>query len=594
MAKRRRAGKSAVAPQGQSGLPWLAVALVAASVLPQFVTLTARHQLEAVDVTIAFASLAGLVGAYLLIREGSRLEPTRTTVAWSLFLAWGFISMLASGRGWTAFSGEATALSGWGALALITVTGWSAGRLHPDVNRIVSLVAPWLVAFQCGFAIVQLLLGGFGVGTLPNSTYLGEAVLLLLPWVLVPSDARAGRDLLLRVGIALLAVAALGASGSRVAAVLGLIWAVWCFSRQAAAPLVVRRWAGPIAILLVAGGGLIFARSEVLGSVGVQTLGGRPLMWRVAALALAQRPVLGWGPDGFVAGGASVMTPQLAEKGLNLVFRFGTTDPHNLLVFIAVSFGVVGLGLFLWFVAEVVLRWRALRRFGSLNVPAAWAIALGLGVLLTAPPSPHILPLLGLVAGLSLAPFAERNSQSEIQRYASIGAIVFLGLASSLLGANAFARLPFEYAGPQVAASKAVRSERAAQLWAFDPHMAYLASLQLGFAAQNDSSLAARQPDLLAIRRAAGLDRRNPFYGLEYARTLGFYGADPELVEAAFKETLRRYPAFPSAQAEYGLFLAERGRESDARRHLAIARRVDDGDPEVAKAIEAAEKALGD
>lgn len=594
MAKRRKQRASAPVAHERPAFSWPAASLLVAALIGVFATFGTSLQLEAVDITLATAALAALAGVYAVVSSRVVLQPTRLTLSLVAFLVWSFSAMLASGRGWTAFMGEPTALEGWGAMAAMAAIGWGAACVHRPLRRMLATIAPWLVALQCVWALVQVVNGADGTGTLPNSTYLGEFVVLLLPWTLVDADEWSGAQLWTRAFVALFAVAVLGAAGSRVAAVAALVWAVWTFAHLKAAPQPVRRWGGPIAAAAVVIGGLVFARAEVLGSAGVSTLGARPAMWKLALLAIAKKPVLGWGPDGFTAGGSSVLTPEVAGRGLDLVFRFSSTDPHNIVVFIAVSTGVVGLLLFLWYCVEVVRRWLHLRSEGLIASPAAWGSALCIAVLLTAPLSSHVLPLLALAIGVSVAPLAKRATAASWQRPATLGACALLVVSALAMGASALVRLPFENSGPEVSPAKALASEKASALMPFDPHLAYLVSLHTGYAARTDSSIALRRPDLAAIQRAAALDGASAIYELEYARTLEFYGSTPASVDAAFRESLRRYPGFPNARAEYGLFLARQGRDAAARIQLEIAERLDDDDPQVQQALEAAQKALAE
>lgn len=594
MAKRRKQRAATPVAEERPAFSWPAAVLLGTALVGVFATFGTSLQLEAVDITIVTAALAAAAGIYAVLSSRVVLQPTRLTLALAAFLTWSFAAMLASGRGWTAFMGEPTALEGWGAMAAMAAIGWGAGCVHRPLRRMLAAIAPWLIALQSVWAAVQLVSGADGSGTLPNSTYLGEFVVLLLPWVLVDADERSGAQLWTRAFVALFAVAVLGAAGSRVAAVAALVWAVWTFAHLKAAPRVVRRWGGPVAAAAVVVGGLVFARAEVLGSVGVSTLGARPAMWQVALLAIAKKPLLGWGPDGFTAGGSAVMTPQVASRGLDLVFRFSSTDPHNIVVFIAVSTGVVGLLLFLWYGFEVVRRWLHLRSQGLFAAPAAWGTALCLAVLLTAPLSSHVLPLLAVAIGVSVAPLAKRATAAAWQRPVTVGVCSLLVVNALAMGASALVRLPLENTGAEVSPGKALASEKAASLLPFDPHLAYLVSLHTGFAARTDASIAQRRPDLAAIERAANLDSASSLYALEYARTLEFYSSDPASVEAAFRETLQRYPGFPIARAEYGLFLARQGRDEEARTQLALAKRLDDDDPQVQQAIEAAEKELAE
>lgn len=595
MAKRRSAaaGRPDRPAESTPVWDWRSAALVGAALLTPLAAFGATVQNQAVDATVVVFALAAVLGCYLLAEGRASLQPTRLTVAWSVFLGWACVSALASGRVWSAFMGEASALAGLASLIAFTAISWSAGMRSRGVESALIAAAPWFVALQSVWALVQISRGGPGVGSLPNSTYLGEFVVLLLPWVIVRGREYPRLRLIARIVLVLVAVTALGASGSRVAAVLALVWTVWTFSQLTHLPVSLRRWAGPGAVALVLLAGLVFARAEILGSVGVGTLGARPQMWRLAARAVALRPLLGWGPDGFLAGGARAMTPQVAERGLKLVFGYGNTDPHNLVVFIVVSTGIVGMLAFFWAVAELLLRWRRLRLEGKGSGSARWALALCAGVLLTAPATPHILPLLAIATGLSVAPLARRASEERWQRPLAVSVVAVFLITSLTYGANALARMPYEDFGPEVSVAKAASVEKAAARWRFDPYLAYLSSLHLGYAVQADNALASQRPDLRAIERAASLDTHNPFYALELARTLDFYSAPQDRVEEAFEETLARYPGSPLARAEFALFLARRGRTEAAIEHLRLARLLDDGTVEgVGAAIEAAEKEL--
>lgn len=564
----------------------------------------ARTQAQAMDTAAVVTGVCALLAALGLMRGSSGrsdVRPpsiaatSRMTWAWGGFLAWALLASALSGRPWAALMGEVTNLQGWFTLAAFALIAWYAARNAGAVQEGLAVAAPVVVFAQVIATLVQLLLATTPRGSLPNSTYLGEAVVLLLPFVL--DESPGGRLPLRRLerrAIAVSAVIVLAAAGSRVAAAVALAWLLWALVRDTGISRAARSLAAAGILVATVAGALTFARAEVLGSAGVETLGERPQMWSTAALAVAERPLLGYGADGFVAGGAAVTSSELARSGPVIVFRPGAVDPHNLLVWVAVSAGIVGLVLFAWALVELVLAWRA-RDGGS----AAWGAGGLLVISLTAPLALQVVPLFALVVGVSFSG-AGRARDDVVRTAAPAGrgalrlvTAAALGIAALLLTVNAAMRLPLEVHGPEVSPGRTGAAQAATDLWPFDPHLAHLASLHWGWAAAANPSIAASQPDLRAIQRAVAVDSRDPFVALEYARTLRFYGAAPADLERAFLQVFERWELFPLARAEYAVFLAQQGRVDEAREQIAIAELVVDRDPQRLNAIDAAKELLG-
>ncbi len=556
----------------------------------------ARNQAQAMDSAAVMLGVAGLIACIaLVVRPLEGLAGvSRLAMAWGAFLAWGLVSTVFSGRVWASLVGEVTGLLGWLTLAAFTAVALAAASRPLAVRRLLAVAAPVIVFAQTAATLVQLAMSANPRGSLPNSTYLGEAVLLLLPFTL--NEDSGGFDLRRRdrYALAASAVVVLAAAGSRVAAAVALAWFLWVLVGRSGLARRVRIAASIALIVTVTAGALVFARAEVLGSAGIETLGARPQMWRVAALAVAKRPLVGYGPDGFVAGGATVTTPDYAREHAVLVFRPGAVDPHNLLVWVAVSTGLVGLALFVWAFLELALVWRARARSGEEVASAAWAVC-GVGaVLLTAPLALQVVPLLALVVGASVGGVRDQTplARRTPARVAGAGAVVALGVASVLLAANTGTRLTLEEHGPQVSSARTGLAQAATDLWRFDPHLAHLASLHWGWAAAGDPRVAAGQPDLRAIESAVAMDARDPFVAFERARTLRFYGAPAADVEAAFLATFKRWSLFPLARAEYAVFLAQAGRVDEAREQIAIAELVGDDDPDRHRAVATARELI--
>jgi hypothetical protein len=503
------------------------------------------------------------------------------------FLVWAFACAVASGRGLSAFMGEPTNLLGWLALAALLSVALAAAALSDEVARALGVVAPAVLALELAFAFSQVLTRQPVRGTLPNSTYLGELVVLLLPFVALRPEVVPPRAADLH---ALGGVAVLAAGGSRVAALAAGVWLIVEHVPRLARSVRKRVLYALGAVASAVAGALLFAREEVFGSFSPEAWGERPLMWSDAWRATLARPVLGFGPDGFVAGGASVSTVERMQHGPVLVYRlYGAVDPHSAIAWIAVSTGLVGLALTVWSGVEVVRAWRA-APLPAHRRAAVWAVCMVAAVLLTAPLVMQVAPVLALVAGVSL-PRAPA-SRAGLGRRAWAWLLAALCLASAAFAAGALVRLPFEVPDQERSLRVAAPAARAAALVRADPYLWYLASQHLGWGVRAGTVSAAERPDLAAAMRASELDRRSPFYALEAARTLVFYDAPASDVDAAYAEVFRRWPAFPLAHAERAHYLASTGRVQEAVREAAVARAFKGDDPEVAAALRAVEEIL--
>lgn len=572
---------------------WQASVLVVAALVGLVASFGTRGQAQAVDLAAAWLGVAGLLGSaatWSVWRTRGVPVPSRLAVSVGSFVLWLLAASVLSGRGWSAFAGETTSGLGWlsvAALVAVALGGW----VSAEHSALLAGRYAWLVVLGESLALfLQRATGADLVaGTLPNSTYFGEAILLLLPWTL--SDEPSGRGLARwrQEGVSLLAVTALAASGARVAAVAGAVWLVWAAGRRLNGGRRLRLAVAAVVMVAVVAAGLVFAADEVLGSAGVNAAGKRPQMWAAAVVAVAARPALGWGADGFLAGGAATVSRQLTRAGL--VFGPGSTDPHNLLVWVAVSAGLVGLALFCWLAVEVVLAWRHRPR-PAYRGPAVSGVVMFLFVLLTAPAAVQVLPLFGLMLGISLGGAQAPPVAAGARKVSMLVGSAVLAVASFVLAANMLTRAPLETPGPDASVKVAPISLAVTRVWPFDAHLAYLASLHTGFAVVASPGLVAEGVDLAQAQRAADLDARNPFYALELARTRRFYRQPAADVDTAFRETLRRYPALPLAHAEYAASLASAGRRAEALRQIELAEALDAGDPQVQAALDSARKAL--
>lgn len=527
------------------------------------------------DYAAVFAAVAGIFAAVGLLAGGDiSLSRSRLTYAWTAFMGWALVSAVVSGRFWASLVGESSSMLGWSLLAAMTAVALASVRYAPQVRRVFE-TSGWYVLFgESALIFWQLATGASPGGTLPNSTYLGEALLLLLPWTL-SNPAASKWERWPRMIAVVVTLAALAASGARTAAVVGVAWAIWALARNASWSVRARTVGLLALVAVVVAAGLFFSRTEILGSASASALGQRPAMARISIAAVALRPVLGWGPDGYRAGGSAASTVQLAESGPVMVVAPGAADPHDVLLWVVVSTGLVGLALFVWFGTETVLRWRQRLKQGVDAWPAIWAVGGVIVVLLTAPAYPLVLPPLALAFGVSLwgpAPAGRVDSATErIRGVIGVAVLTVVALACGTLALDAAVRSNFENVDPVRSPQVAAGALSAARLWSVDPYLWLLASRQTGQAIAESPSSFPNGTDLAAVERAQALDSRNPDYPLQLAWRLQSYQAPPAQVEQAYQEVFERYPLQPQARAGFAIYLAGLGQRSEAQQQLTIA-----------------------
>lgn len=481
----------------------------------------------------------------------------RPTWAYGAFLGWALVSSALSGRPFSAMTGSGSAGIGWMVLvlsgAIATGAMFDAAALRRMIREVYAPAVLWI---ESCIVLYQVTSGQHGAGTLSNSSFLGMLLVLLLPITAAGLPERPDRTRLIwhwgGVAVAMLAIAA---SGSRVALVAALLWLAWTAFKLARS----RGAAGvkvAVALLVVAavavGALVVFAGSEAsvrsvggsLSDRGAKLLGA----WR-AGMA---RPVTGWGPDGFFHGSSRTLPANALEVygGLGQV----STDPHNILAWVLVSAGFVGVALFLWVAVEMARNWHRQLRVQRLDGAAAWGVALVGLVALTSPVPIQILPVVAIVVGLSLR--MERPAADPEPAGSWFTALRWaLGIMASLLLAYSLSRMPLGRIDRLGQQAPGRLTQSVARIWSLDPFLWYRASLDLGYDAAADPQVAVAQPDLAAIRRAVALEPGHAIYRLELARTLGFYGAPQAEVERAFQDAIALFPASAEGHASYGLYL---------------------------------------
>jgi len=588
-------------PKAQPAAPdyWvlaLFVACVVALLSGGFLSSAILSQTQFSDAWAMLAGVAGLVGCAAVLASGFLVFPrTRLGLAWTLFLAWAGVAAFSSGRALNAFMGEPTNLLGlWTLLAISGVIVGAALR-GKAAQGLLERWSPWVLAIQVGFSALGLVLvaGNPPInwdlaarGTLPNSSALGEAVLLLLPWTVARVKPASKMTAAQKSGIAaaVASIVTLAVGRSRIALAVAVLWAAWIVIERSALAEKTRRLALggliSVAVLLVAG----YVALQV-GVPGGGQLGLRPEFTRIGVKAIAASPVVGYGPDGFIVGGASVSTRESVDPNAVLVFSRGATDPHNILLWVGLSTGVVGLALFAWALVELVLAWRARANAGVDVSAGVWAVVGALVVFATAPATLSLLPLFGFVLGASIAG-RPREPLAGAKHIAGFGLLGVLALGSLALTANALTRLPIDNPNANVSARLAPQAQQAADTWRVDPYLYYLASLHWGWAAQTDPTVATARPDLVAIKRGTQIDSHDPLIALETARTLRFYREAPASVVSAFEEAIARWPLHPVARVELALYLAEQGDTAKAKQVVEPLEGLNLNDPSLMAEVE--------
>lgn len=368
------------------------------------------------------AASAGGPGAW---RRALRVDGAEILAAALLLV--GLVSVVAASSRVTALLGTYNQGTGW----LFWVAGlavWAAvRRTHFDPQLIRVLVAGFLVGatLVAALAVLQAVrweplhfrLGfrpdGRVGSTLGNPLYMGAfltlAVVSLLQ-VLATARTWVGRVAAAAAGCTLVAGLAFSWSrGAWLALAVGVV--VWFAASVLADRAAWRRAAaGVVGVAVVAAVMALAVAPEVApargagsdvtmadgssSKVGGSTVQTRLLIWGQAADAVADRPLLGWGPNNFRFAALRYTTAEKLELEPNT--RDG--DAHSLPLELAATWGVPAALLFLGWVAAIVLgMWR--RRRDPQVALGAGVFAAFLAASLTMPQNLVVTPVaLGLIA----------------------------------------------------------------------------------------------------------------------------------------------------------------------------------------------------
>lgn len=583
----RTPSADAPAPSGAGVAVWAALAGAALAAAVAFAHPGVSTGSDGPSLGLAIAALA--LGSSLIARV-AKGGPERDALGWRLGAAllllvcgWA-VSAVASAQRWTSVFGAPT--SGEGLIQLAALVGlayaaaFSSRRLRPALV----FAAPLVAALEVLLVAYQLAVAGHPQGSLANSTYMGQVLLLCLPLVVAPalSPGVPRRSAVWRLLLAAAVVACLAAAQSWAATVIALAWAAW---------VAIRRWEGPRAgaaraIAPAAAGAVVLAAAAAAafapGLAGV--LDSRLGYWRAALRSIAGSPWLGWGPDTFRPVVARIAPPAMLEYGPQGSLLTGhaqlTVDPHAIVLSVVLAGGMLGLALAAWAAAEIVANWRWQRGADRAANPWAAAVVLYAASLLIAPAPLQTVVAAALVLGASLRP--ERSRAVPRAAGAALAGVTLL--AGLLTAALALTGVALD-TGPAPTPADASRALALSRLWATDPFLHYEASLVAGTATPD----APDAPDLAAIRRAVALAPDDPFYALELARTLASRGdAD---APAAYRRAIALFPSSYEAHVAFARYLLAASDPAaalaEARTAIALAPRPPDAYEVAASASEA-------
>lgn len=406
-----------------SSPPWSSAVAVLAAVLPVVTDPSGWFVFVAARWAVLAGSTALLLGGLAVT---GRLRRLPALGWWATLTGVAVASAAGSGAARIALFGTTDRRAGaamWLVHGVLFVVGGAVVRRPDDLRRIARGVSVGAVAVTVLVAAQRL---GWAApwgsgprvrpgGPLGNADFLGAyAGLATLVGIGAAVD-RAERDGWRLVHL----VAALGASfclvvsgtrGAWLGVVVGLVVFAVTAARRSGVPLRAA-WAG-VALVVVGlvGLGMWAGVAERLGTVTTGTAAGRIATWERTATVIGERPVLGWGPEGFAEGfGRAVDDTWEREYGRRLV----PDRAHNGLLDVGAALGLVGL---VAYVGTITATGRAVRRAGL------------------ASPSP-------LVGGIAAALVTYLVQQQFLFQLPDVDALAWL-LAGGLVGLGASRPVP--------------------------------------------------------------------------------------------------------------------------------------------------------
>jgi len=540
------------------------------------------------------ADASGLSGGFSLL-----------SVAGVAFVAAGWISSAMSGRFWSAFFGMPASLVGMLTITALAVIGWYVVRHSAVVTEMMSLSAPVVLLATAVIAFVIPIINsadkylvdaehlGFG-----NSSELGLFFVVLSVFTLnlrYPLlKKRFNLELGLRLATVLFTLVVMYSSRmlTGIVVIIGIL--IWFLITQVVTSQKARTalgWSGVSAAVVLTAAATYAGMNKLISSEFFDI---RSQLWRMAAAILKNRPVLGYGADGFFGGAATVVKPSNWFGGAALHLTDGTTDPHNVLVLTAVSFGLVGLVLLLvWFGLWVAKSLKS-DEVKAGYAPAFVASLASAYILLTMPTTVNLLPLITLCFALSVSAFPQTKKKTVASQDASgfdlksSGVAIkkiatILALCLILFGtADMIGRVAL---GPVVYMS-GTSFERAVALekvCGFDPYFAHQVNLAYAYSPATGVALEKQTTTFKSLKTESAEtgDETNPYYTLVYAnaayragftktqRGVAASTAD-RLHQILLEQAAKAFPQQPDVNIELAIVSVIEGDLTTAKTALAV------------------------
>ncbi len=379
-------------PASHSMVSALHVVGVAAAVAVVPILPTIGHK---VNVTLV-AGVVALAGVYASLRIGPGLRMTPLDGPVLAFVAVAAAATAVSVDVFVSFFPSSLRGEGWltyAAYGLIALAASRLDRRHAVGVLASSLVAGGIVgvlaALQYYGLPVDAWLGidtppphfGRAYATLGNAMFLGGYAILVLPlaicWTVSargPMAALAMTSAVL-LGVALLTAQAraawIGAAAATAIAVVLMRWPAP--ARRRAAALVIVMVVVGTAIVTTRPSPRLARRVSATFDVRDPSLNQRLYVWKHTAPLILSRPLLGWGFGTLLGRFPDAGSPEWQSHfGLSVV---GIDTPHNEILHVAFSVGLIGLGAYLWVWIVMV---RSLLAAARASDAAARVVAIGL------------------------------------------------------------------------------------------------------------------------------------------------------------------------------------------------------------------------
>ncbi len=523
----------------------------------------------------AWAALTGSVRRGLVVHRGS-------AIAWGVFVGWAILTSITALEPVSAFLGtpeRRLGLVGVATMAAAYLAGQQIDRADGR-RRIARTMAVTLVAMG-GYGLAEL--AGLDVklttttdrlgATFGSPAYLGAALALLIPASL-GLLTQGGERPAWRVTGAIGVVAGLGllvGSGTRAAAVglvvaavaTGLAWWPWARRRlRATAAIAV----GVTLVVMISplGGRLADLESNPLAASRLDE-------WSVAASAVARRPLLGAGLEGY-----RVVFPGVVSADYVRAYgRATVTDrAHSGPLDLGVAMGIAGVAA--WLLAAAWLTFRAVKAAGGTE-PALIGVAAGTVALLAQ--EVFLFPTLEVgVAGWAVAGIVVTATRTTEPFWGSlsthrmvVGALA--GVTGVLLVAGAL-DVAADHRAAAARASEDLAVADAAVALRPDSFRYRLLAADIAARAGNLPEAGVR---LQAARRIAPLD---PGLRLAELRVQAGGPPSPETLAAA-EAAARADPNHPQVRIIQGDQLAQAGRGAEAERAWLAAEYLSPADPAI-------------